>query len=344
MKSQKYSTLKDIAKFAGTSVTSVSYILSGDPKRYVSTELRDRVLKAANELNYVKSALATGLKGQNGKMIAMLVPQFDNIFFTRLTTGVEGITYKHGYILNICNSFDNSKRERAVIENLIMHRIDGILISPTESSDDNIRYIKDFGVPFVVFDRSLNEMAENDAVLTDNFNSGYMAAKKLLDAGHRHIVFLEWKTMIPNLKDRFYGCVKAFEERNIPRENILLFSYKEMNNTKGSIIAEQIINSRDITAIIFGYHILAENFFKYLTQNNNPFFERMSIVVIGTPVWTNFCNPPITCIDLREHEIGRSAAKRLIEKIESESDGNILSPMVKIVGCKFKEEYSVEDS
>lgn len=343
MKSKKYSTLKDIARLAGTSVTSASYILSGNPKRYVSAELREKVMKAADELNYVKSALATGLKGQNGKMIAILVPQFENLFFTRLTTGVEEVAYKHRYILNICNSFDNKKRERDIIENLIMHRIDGILISPTESSDDNIRYIKDFGIPFVMVDRFSHEMEGNDAVLTDNFNAGYMAGKKLLNAGHRRIAFLEWKSMIPSLQERFHGCMKAFEERNIPKENIRLFSYHEMYSAKGSMIAEQIMNSGGITAMIFDNHIIAENFFRYLTKSHSPYFDKMSIMVIGTPDWTNFCNLPITCIDLREHEIGRSAARRLIEKIESEEDGSSLSPAVKTIRCRFVEGYSDSD-
>lgn len=343
MKPKRYSTLKDIARLAGTSVTSASYILSGNQNRYVSTELREKVMKAANELNYVKSALATGLKGQNGKMIAILVPQFENLFFTRLTTGVEEIAYKYRYILNICNSFDNKKRERDIIENLIMHRIDGILISPTESSDDNIRYIKNFGIPFVMVDRSSHEMEGNDAVLTDNFNAGYMAGKKLIDGGHRCIAFLEWKSMIPSLQDRFHGCMKAFEEKNIPKDNIRLFSYNEIYNVKGSTIAGQIMNSHDVTAMIFDNHIIAESFFRYLTKSRNPYFNKMAIMVIGTPEWTNFCNLPITCIDLREHEIGRSAARRLIGKIESEEEGNTLPPAVKTVRCRFMEGYSDSD-
>ena len=233
MKSKKFVTIKDIAKLADTSVTSVSYILSGAKNRYVSDELRKKVLKAAEELNYVKSALATGLKGKDRKMIAMLVPQFDNIFFTRLTAGVEEVTYNHGYILSICNTFDDSKREREIIENLVMNRVDGILISPTEASDENIRYIKEFGIPFVVLDRTLTEMKEYDAILTDNFNFGYLAAKELLEAGHRDIAFVEWESKIPNIKDRFRGCVKALEEKNLIEENILLLSYNDFTKHQG---------------------------------------------------------------------------------------------------------------
>ncbi len=343
MKPKKFATLRDIAKLAGTSVTSVSYILSGDQKRYVSDELRQKVLKAADELNYVKSALATGLKGQNRKMLAMLVPQFDNIFFTRLTAGVEEVAYKHGYILNVCNSLDNSEREREIIENLVMHRIDGILISPTESSADNIRYIRDFGIPFMVVDRALNDMTDCDAVLTDNLNAGYLAAKLLLEAGHRSIAFVEWQTKIPNLKDRLWGCVKAFEEAKLPKEHILSLSYQDLKNTQGSQIAAEITKAGEVTGVIFGHHNLAEKFFGYVFQNKiAAIVDSLSFVMIGNPVWSNFCHPLITCIDPREHEIGREAALRLIKKIEAEDERNMASPTSIVIGCKIKPGDSVK--
>ncbi len=336
MKNKKFATLKDVAKAANTSVTSVSYILSGDENRYVSKELRKRVIKAAEKLNYVKSGLATGLKGQTRNMLAILVPQFDNIFFTRMATGVEEVTYKNGYMLNVCNTFDSTERERQIIENLVMHRIDGILISPTESSKDNIQYIKDFGIPFVIIDRTLNGIKNYDAVLTDNFNSGYLAAKELIDAGHKYIAFIGWATKVPNLKKRIAGCIKAFEERGLSKENISLFTYSDMRKSKGCQMIEQIVNEPNITGVIFGQHILAEKAFRYITENPSTVFEQMSVIIIGTPVWTSFCNPPVKCINQKEQKIGREASKRLIKKIEYQDKQDILPSTMKIIECEVK--------
>lgn len=319
-------------------MTSVSYILSGDQKRYVSSELRDKVMKVAEEIHYVKSGLATGLKGQNRKTLGMIVPQFENIFFTRLTTGVEEIAYKYGYILNVCNSFDNSQREREILENLIMHRIDGVIISPTESSDENIQYLREFGIPFVLADRALKDQGACDAVLTDNFHSGFMAAKHLLDQGHRHIAFVDWDTNIPNLKDRTSGSLKAFKRKNLSKDHMLLLSYKDLRSPPGSILVEEIKKHPEITGIIFGNNIIAENMYKYICENHSPVLDHMSVVTIGTPVWTDFCYPPVTCVDLREHEVGRRSAKKLIEKIEHEKEKLNESPLIDIVPCRMKKD------
>ncbi|MCD8171163.1 MAG: LacI family transcriptional regulator, partial [Clostridiales bacterium] len=101
----QYATLKDVAERAGTTAATVSYILNGSTKRYVSEDMRRRVEAAAKELNYVKSSAASSLKGKKRKIIAVLVPQFANQMFTELVLGVERVADRYGYILSICNTF-----------------------------------------------------------------------------------------------------------------------------------------------------------------------------------------------------------------------------------------------
>lgn len=86
----QYATLKDVAERAGTTAATVSYILNGSTKRYVSEDMRRRVEAAAKELNYVKSSAASSLKGKKRKIIAVLVPQFANQMFTELVLGWRG--------------------------------------------------------------------------------------------------------------------------------------------------------------------------------------------------------------------------------------------------------------
>ena len=87
----QYATLKDVAERAGTTAATVSYVLNGSKKRYISEDMRRRVEEAARELNYVKSSAASSLKGKKRKIIAVLVPQFENQFFTQLILGVERV-------------------------------------------------------------------------------------------------------------------------------------------------------------------------------------------------------------------------------------------------------------
>ena len=139
---QHYATLKDVARLAGTTAGTVSYVLSGKEGRYISTEMRERVMKAVHELGYVKSS-------------AVLVPQFGNQFFTRIVLGIEAEADKKGYILSICNTFDDPEREGEIVNRMAQHRVDGYILSPTVEGERNTRQVRQLGVPLVVVDRSL---------------------------------------------------------------------------------------------------------------------------------------------------------------------------------------------
>lgn len=127
----QYATLKDVAERAGTTAATVSYILNGSTKRYVSEDMRRRVEAAAKELNYVKSSAASSLKGKKRKIIAVLVPQFANQMFTELVLGVERVADRYGYILSICNTFDDPQRELEIIRRMQAQRVDGYIITPS---------------------------------------------------------------------------------------------------------------------------------------------------------------------------------------------------------------------
>ena len=144
MKGQ-YVTLKDVAKRAGTTAATVSYVLNGTGKRYISEEMRQRVEQAASELGYVKSSAASSLKGKKRKIIAVLVPQFSNQFFTELVLGVEEIADRYGYILSICNTFDDPEREKEIINRTQSQRVDGYIITPSQEGEKSTWPIRKVG-------------------------------------------------------------------------------------------------------------------------------------------------------------------------------------------------------
>ncbi len=212
---QKYVTLKEVAKRAHTSTATVSYVINGGKGRYVSDELRGRVMEAARELNYVKSALASGLKGKQRGVIAVTVPQFDNIFFTRLVLAVEQVAAQQGYLVTVSNTFDEPDRENKVIESLIQQRVDGIILIPNEKSGCNYENLRRLGIPMVIAERPLLD-GEYDYVLMDNFEAAYLATSHLVKRGHRQIAFLTWDARAASLKERLRGYQAALQEQGIP--------------------------------------------------------------------------------------------------------------------------------
>ena len=129
----KYPTIKDVARLANTSTATVSYVLSGNTDRLISLELRDRVLDAAEELHYTKSAVASSLRVNRRGLVFLLIPQFSNIYFTRACESLEDVIIANDFLPMICDTREDPERERKLIENAVAQRADGIILGPTSS-------------------------------------------------------------------------------------------------------------------------------------------------------------------------------------------------------------------
>ena len=105
-------TLKDVAELAGTSISTASVVLSGTEQKYVSEELRDRVIAAATRLQYRPNITARRMKGKNGRFLAIMVPQFDNVFFNQLVIGAETYASSQDYTLAIYSTYDQEEKEK----------------------------------------------------------------------------------------------------------------------------------------------------------------------------------------------------------------------------------------
>ena len=311
---QKYVTLKEVAERAHTSTATVSYVINGGKGRYVSDELRSRVMEAARELNYVKSALASGLKGKQRGVIAVTVPQFDNIFFTRLVLAVEQVAAQQGYLVTVSNTFDQPDRENKVIEGLIQQRVDGIILIPNEKSGCNYESLKRLGIPMVIAERPLLD-GEYDYVLMDNFEAAYLATSYLVKRGHQQIAFFTWDAMAASLKERLRGYQAALQERGIPYLPELVFQ-EPFTPECGRKMTEKLMESGyPVTAIVYAYHIHAQGGLPVLRSAGVKIPEDLSVVVIGDPEWMTLYTPPLTHVTLPSDKVGETAAKILLDRI-----------------------------
>src|SRR5664279_443691 len=141
-------TIKDVAIKAGTSIATVSYVFS-NAKRYIRPELRERVLAAAAEIGYVKNAAASSIKGKRRGVLAVVVAQFSNTFFTRMCVEIVAIARREGYVVLLCNSDEDPLQESTILERLVAQRIDGCILSPATSSEGTTKLLQRHGIPYV---------------------------------------------------------------------------------------------------------------------------------------------------------------------------------------------------
>ncbi|MCR8633427.1 LacI family DNA-binding transcriptional regulator [Paenibacillus radicis (ex Xue et al. 2023)] len=316
-KKKKYATLNDVAKLAETSIATVSYILNDSNKRYVSEDLKERVLQAAKELNYMKSAVASSLKGKERGILAVLVPQFDNPFFTRIIIAIEEAAHRHGYFISISTTVDDMDKERQIIQKMIEQRVDGLIISPSIGGTENTDHLRSLGIPYVILERPLIGVEHYDFVGSDNWNSGYSAVKHLVSQGHTRIGFIGWDTFI-NVQERKLGYTAAMHECGLQLESEWI-QLGDLSSPEGYRLTEPFLNS-NVTAIVFGHHIMAEGGIQLLREKGVRIPEDFSVVIIGTPSWTQLNVPKFTCISQSEQQIGEVAMKALMRSILDESE------------------------
>jgi LacI family transcriptional regulator len=170
-------TIKDVAVKAATSIATVSYVFS-NAERYIRPELRERVLAAAADIGYVKNAAASSIKGKRRGILAIVVAQFGNSFFTRMCVEIVSIARQEGYVVTLCNSDEDPEQERIILERLIAQQIDGCILCTALSGEENIHLLRRRRIPYVILERSFpGSRIPHNFVGHDNFESGYLATR-----------------------------------------------------------------------------------------------------------------------------------------------------------------------
>jgi LacI family transcriptional regulator len=137
-----------------------------------------------------KNAAASSIKGKRRGILAILVAQFGNTFFTRMCVEIVSIARQEGYVVTLCNSDEDPEQERIILERLVAQQIDGCILCPALSKEENTRLLLRHRIPYVILERSFpGSQTAHNFVGHDNFQSGYLATRRLLEAGHRRIAF-----------------------------------------------------------------------------------------------------------------------------------------------------------
>jgi LacI family transcriptional regulator len=205
-------TIRDVARLAGVSTTTVSHVIN--ETRYVSDQLRTRVLAAMDELNYRPNVLARGLRRGETRTIGLIVPDNSNPFFAEIARIVEDVGFHNGYSVILCNSDGNLEKEAAYINVLIAKQVDGVIFIAAGSNHEHLSELTGAGIPVVVADRDIPHTLA-DVVLIDNERGGYDATRYLIGLGHRQIACVAGPSDLNPSADRVQGYRRALEQAGI---------------------------------------------------------------------------------------------------------------------------------
>jgi LacI family transcriptional regulator len=213
-------TIKDVARLSGVSPMTVSRVIN-DSER-VSPETRRRVEEAISELGYVPSRLARGLSRQRTGTLAVIVPDVANPFFTAIVRAAEEVARRADYQVILCDTRSDLSVERDVIEELISHRVEGMVIAPvSDRSATPLMRLAEFGVPFVLIDRTVPGV-ECDVVLGDSSGGARQLVEHLISLGHRRIGFIVELDDVSTARDRRRGYEAALGAAGIALDPALV--------------------------------------------------------------------------------------------------------------------------
>jgi LacI family transcriptional regulator len=206
-------TIKDVARASGVSSMTVSRVINESQK--VRPETRRRVEQAIAELGYVPSRLARGLSRQRTGTLAVIVPDVANPFFTEVVRAAEEVARRGGYGVILCDTRADLSVERDVVEELIAHRVEGIVIAPvSDLSAAHLRRLDEFRVPCVLVDRTLPGV-ERDAVVGDSFAGARRLVEHLIALGHGRIGLIVESNQVSTARDRRRGYEAALAAAGI---------------------------------------------------------------------------------------------------------------------------------
>lgn len=315
-------TIKDIAQEFNVSISTVSKALNDSYEISVST--KEKIQKYAKENNYKPNFNALSLKNRKTKTIGIIIPNMLNYFFAQVFNGVEKVANERGYKIISCISNESFEKEVETIEMLSNGSIDGFILSLAEESVlkndfSHFEEVMNNGTPIVMFDR-VAESINCDKVITDDFKGASKAVKYLTKSGSKNIAFVSTISNLKVGKKRHQGYLKGLEKAGIAVNNNLIINILDEDYKNYENILTPIFDAHKIDAVIATDESSAIAAMKVGQRKGYKVPENFSVVCFSNGILARHSSPKMTTVSQHGEKMGETAAKLLINRLESTSD------------------------
>ncbi len=318
--------MRDIAEKAGVSVVTVSRALNNKPD--INKGTKDSILKIARELNYTPDGLAKSLVTKKTNSIGIVIPNTRDPFYAEVIDGISTESRSRGYSIVLCNSHDNSDEELSLIRLLREKRVDGMLIYPLQEDNRYIEELKNISIPFVFLNRH-TEALVCDYVMNDNFHGSFLALNHLIDKGYKEITYICAKPTASSGQERIAGCKEALRKNGLPMEALHIEICGETIECCYKLVKDLLSGKKSINAIFAWDDRLAIGATKAIFEAGKEIPKDIALVGYDDIEISEYLFPPLTTIRQPSYQIGHSAAKILVDKIELKSNHKVRKKILK---------------
>lgn len=310
-------TIKDIARAAGVSHSTVSRALADSP--LISTETKERVRRLADEMGYAPSAIGRGLVTRRTGTIGLVVTTIADPFIAEVVQGIEETALSHNYNTILCNSQAEPERELKTVRALHEKRVDAIIVTSSRLGSLYLAHLRELGVPIVLINNQRGG-AYTHSVLIDDRCGGELAGKYLLSLGHERIAYIAGPMWAWASNVRLEGLRRALHSRglDVPPDLVL----EGNGRPEGGVAAAQELLRRGLPATaVFCYNdMTAVGVLAALHRAGRRVPEDLSVIGYDDVAIVAHLQPPLTTIAQPKYTLGQRAMEMALALIQGEQD------------------------
>ena len=321
--------IKDVAKLAGVSISTVSNVMTG--KKTVSPALEERVLKAVKELGYHASPIAQGMRNSRTNTIGVVISSFQRVFFGPMLKGIQDTVSEAGCVMNVLDSGGSLETEKRCVKYLVATKADGIIMESLayDSDPKQEKYVKGLNalgnsrkhIPVVLLEHKISA-AMVDTVMVDNRLSARKAVEHLIGCGRREIAHIVGPDYVSVSRMRLLGYQDALKENGIPFNEKLVVKGDFLPLSGYQAMRRLFQTGEKISAVFAANDQMAIGAIRAIQEAGKAIPGEIAVAGFDNIFPSTLVSPPLTTVRVPNYDMGVAAAKRLLQRIEGKAAGD----------------------
>ncbi|MFQ5611994.1 MAG: LacI family DNA-binding transcriptional regulator [Anaerolineae bacterium] len=307
-------SIKDIAKAAGVSPSTVSRALNDHPR--ISADTKQHIQQLAHEMGYTPSAVARSLVTRRTTSIGLIITTLSDPFYVRLIGGVEDVALKNGYQVFLSSSYRSRTRELDLIRLFQERRADGIIVSGSLVDEDYLELRNRFRLPIVLINRNSYPYS----ISTDNQEGARQAVDYLIQLGHRRIAYVSNMHSESAHRGRLAGYRASLQTGGIPFDPQLIVDGDGTIGCGSQILEQLFALPRPPTAFFCFNDLMAIGLIDALSKQGFQVPQNYSVVGFDDIEMAQYYNPPLTTVQQPGTRLGQCAIQMLLKLITGQAD------------------------
>lgn len=321
------STMKDVAHRAGVSTATVSRALS-DADGSVRPGTRDRVRRAAAELDYRPNHLPRNMRQRSSRTLGLVITDITNPFFTAIVRGSEDVAQSQGYSFLLANTDEDAAKEEQTLRTMASERVAGVILASADEASGPIRSLLSNRIPVVALDRRIHGLAV-DTVTSDNDGGAYDAITHLLDLGHERVGLVGGPEAISSMRERAAGYARALRKQGITQTLVRAGDLRERSGYSATL--ELLDLALPPTAIFSANNLMTIGVLTAIRERGLRIPEDVSLIGFDDLPTAELLQPPLTVVAQPTYQLGARAAEVLLRRVrhpEGPVQEIVLSPQL----------------